>query len=124
LSYTAEDYSPPVVIAIDPKGCGCTECLVGEYVPLQRASKQQIAAMLRGDLYNHTSATFDITVAYTVEGFENSLVGALPHEVTVSSRYDDLSWTIDPADFATGPTPPPAPPRHHTLPQAHRQLRA
>ena len=25
-------------VAIDPAGCGCTECLTGQYVPLERAT--------------------------------------------------------------------------------------
>jgi hypothetical protein len=43
------------VIAIDPTGCGCTECVVGEYVPFNRATKKQLRQMLKGKIRNNTS---------------------------------------------------------------------
>jgi hypothetical protein len=39
--------------AIDPAGCGCTQCLTGEYVPLDQATGLQVYAMLRGQLECH-----------------------------------------------------------------------
>lgn len=44
-------------IAIDPAGCGCTECLTGEYVPFDLASDEQIADMIYGKIANHTYVT-------------------------------------------------------------------
>lgn len=40
--------------AIDPADCGCTECLTGEYVPLNQASREQILQLARGKLGNNT----------------------------------------------------------------------
>lgn len=40
-------------IAIDPPGCGCTECIVGQYVPLDRATSEQVVDMLLGKLHNN-----------------------------------------------------------------------
>ena len=40
--------------AIDPVGCGCTECLTGEYVPLDRATREQVRAMLKGKIQDNT----------------------------------------------------------------------
>jgi hypothetical protein len=42
------------VLAIDPTGCGCTECLVGEYVPYNRATAKQLKQMLKGKIRNNT----------------------------------------------------------------------
>jgi hypothetical protein len=41
-------------IAIDPPACGCTECIIGLFVPLDRASDEQIAGALVGALGDHT----------------------------------------------------------------------
>lgn len=40
-------------IAIDPIYCGCTECGTGQYVPLNQATAEQIAAMRAGILGDH-----------------------------------------------------------------------
>lgn len=37
-------------IQVDPPGCGCTECLIGQYVPLDRATSEQVIALLCGEL--------------------------------------------------------------------------
>lgn len=42
------------LIAIDPPGCGCTECIVGEYKPFDEASPEELEMMLRGRLRNNT----------------------------------------------------------------------
>lgn len=42
------------VIAVDPVGCGCLECEVGDYVPFDYATSDQIIDMIRGDIANHT----------------------------------------------------------------------
>ena len=42
------------VIAVDPVGCGCLECEVGEYVAFDNATSDQIISMIRGDIANHT----------------------------------------------------------------------
>lgn len=45
--------------AIDPKGCGCTECIIGEYVPMDEASALEWLRVLTGDIDNHTGLTDD-----------------------------------------------------------------
>lgn len=37
-----------VPLAIDPIGCGCTECITGEYIPLDRATVAYIDLMIAG----------------------------------------------------------------------------
>lgn len=44
----------PKPIAVDPPGCGCTECLTGEYIPLDQATEEQVRALAKGKLANHT----------------------------------------------------------------------
>jgi DNA-binding PadR family transcriptional regulator len=70
----------PWPIAIDPYGCGCTECITGEYVPLERATDAQLAAMLRGEIRDNTSAgelEIVVTVRRTWGEFETELDPAL-----------------------------------------------
>jgi hypothetical protein len=40
--------------AIDPEGCGCTECLTGEYVPLDKATGKHFQRVLARTIFNHT----------------------------------------------------------------------
>lgn len=44
----------PTLTAIDPLGCGCTECMTGEYVPLDKATDDHIRALFRGELRDNT----------------------------------------------------------------------
>lgn len=41
-------------IQIDPTGCGCTECIIGQYIQMDRATVTQIYDMLEGRLGNGT----------------------------------------------------------------------
>lgn len=40
--------------AIDPRGCGCTECIVGEYVPAEDATREHLRRLAVGDMTNNT----------------------------------------------------------------------
>jgi hypothetical protein len=42
------------IIAIDPTGCGCTECVVGDCTPYNRATAKQLQQMLKGKIRNNT----------------------------------------------------------------------
>lgn len=48
------------LVAIDPDDCGCTECLIGEYKPLRRATADDIQALFLGILRDNTCTTWDI----------------------------------------------------------------
>lgn len=41
-------------VAIDPPRCGCTECIAGQYVPLNQATTQEILGLLSGRLRDNT----------------------------------------------------------------------
>lgn len=43
-------------IAIDPPYCGCTECIVGEYVPLDKATPAQVYLMMMRVIADNTGA--------------------------------------------------------------------
>lgn len=68
------------LLAIDPTNCGCTECLVGDYVPLDRATTDQVQALFLGIISDHTSTTWTVT----------QLMGG---KFTVAA--DDRQFTID-----------------------------
>jgi hypothetical protein len=53
------------LVAIDPYGCGCTECLVGEYKPLDYATDEELIAMILGELANHTG--YEITAFHVLD---------------------------------------------------------
>lgn len=57
-------------IAIDPPGCGCTECITGEYVPLDYATDQQIADLIRGEIHNNVGDGLKVTVSARVEYYD------------------------------------------------------
>lgn len=76
-------------IQIDPAGCGCTECLTGEYVPLDQASKNQVFALMRGELRDATSEKFTVTLVQ-----EDYLNGG-PVTETVRAEYSGRTWTED-----------------------------
>jgi len=40
--------------AIDPPGCGCTECITGLYRPIDQASDKELIAMILGEIPNHS----------------------------------------------------------------------
>lgn len=52
-----------IPFAVDPIDCGCTECLTGEYVPLNQADREQIKAMLQGKIVNNTG--IDLSQRFT-----------------------------------------------------------
>jgi hypothetical protein len=76
-------------IQIDPAGCGCTECLTGEYVPLDRATDAQVFALLRGELSDATSEKFTLTVVA-----EDYLNGGQITE-TARAEYSGRTWTVE-----------------------------
>lgn len=88
--------------AIDPPGCGCTECLTGEYVPLDRATPHQVGKLLRGYLRSHLGdemAELTVTVTFA-PGLRNSRIRHL-EPTGARAAFRDLSWDLDPTDVPT-----------------------
>lgn len=59
------------ILAIDPFGCGCTECVIGEYKPLQSATDQELLLMLAGVIRNNTGMqpeSWDVSVTLKSPG--------------------------------------------------------
>ncbi|MEU3904214.1 hypothetical protein AB0F20_10380 [Streptomyces goshikiensis] len=82
-----------VPTAVDPAGCACTECITGQYVPLDRATEPHIAALLAGRLANHTGAAFRVTVVYALHP-GGTLTSSAPDTVRVDCQ--DLAWDLEP----------------------------
>lgn len=74
------------LLAIDPRGCGCTECLTGEYVPIDEADAEQIRQLMLGRIADHSNSTWTATSV----GRDELLVR--------SSR--GYSWTIEDWGYA------------------------
>ncbi|WP_067830322.1 hypothetical protein [Actinomadura kijaniata] len=89
--------------AIDPVGCGCTECLTGEYRPLDRATADEIVALLTGKLANnlHSGTTLALTVTTEVTS-PYQRPGSAPAATTVTAvtvrceqlRRDLPAWCL------------------------------
>ncbi len=47
--------------AIDPEGCGCTECIIHEYYPLEDATPAMLRDMVAGYIGNNTYEEYWIT---------------------------------------------------------------
>ena len=50
------------LLAVDPRGCGCTECLIGEYIPVHEILSDLVPMYQRliemGVLVDHTDGWF------------------------------------------------------------------
>lgn len=44
-----------IPIAVDPEGCGCTECMVGEYVPEECADSNLMLLVDSGQVQDNRS---------------------------------------------------------------------
>lgn len=94
----------PTLTAVDPPSCACTECITGQYVPLDRAMPRDIAAMLSGRLDNHTGAALRVTLVYALSP-GGSLTTAVPDTVRVD--FQDFSWDLEPWHAHTASASPP-----------------
>lgn len=88
------------LIAVDPWGCGCTECIVGEYVPLRYATEGNIADLLAGRLANHLNdgTELEITTTHRVDGIGKGKTIQV-RSVTVTYVHHDgqsRTWELDP----------------------------
>lgn len=88
--------------AVDPPGCGCTDCLTGAAVPLDRATPGQIAALLNGALGNRTDSDTPFTVTVSLTLTPGTPLGqAVPHTARAEfhTLNHHLSWDLDPSQL-------------------------
>ncbi|MER5352564.1 hypothetical protein ABT093_19805 [Kitasatospora sp. NPDC002551] len=89
--------------AIDPYDCGCTECILRDYVPLRDATDEQIAQMLTGELRNNTSTEFRISAEWSLsDGFRPGAATVSSVQVT-AEIWGGLTLTWDLTDHLDGP---------------------
>jgi hypothetical protein len=67
---------------IDPRDCGCTDCMSGWSVPLREATDDDVFAMLAGEIQDATSEEFATAVNADWSGRE-----------TVRARWCGLEWS-------------------------------
>lgn len=71
---------------IDPGHCGCTDCLTGWSVPLERANWLEIKRMLKGKVMDATSHVFEVK--------KTRVTSASGERVEVTSIYNsNMTWT-------------------------------
>ena len=58
-------------IQVDPVDCGCLECIVGLYVPLNHATIAQIVDTTDGRLSNGTSLSLNELWEYARDNYRN-----------------------------------------------------
>ena len=78
-------------VQVDPFGCGCTECLTGLYVPLDRATDEHIVLLINGTLSDATSER--ITITTTTTSYLSGL-GEPTVTVTVTAEYCGRTWDL------------------------------
>lgn len=74
-------------IQIDPYGCGCTECITGEYISLDRAKWEDVHRMATKEIGNATNEEF-----------------AVGPDLVYVSRLTRLRWE-QPGNPSNWPTP-------------------
>lgn len=51
---------------IDPVDCGCTGCIIGEAIPLSRATQRHLAQLVTGELKARCTLEVTVTVDVTM----------------------------------------------------------
>lgn len=95
------DKAFPDILAVDPVNCGCTECIIGEYVPQRRweaeATPADLAAFLSDEVRNNTYDTRMSILQYSSFGvyetreFVTRVMERLNEEIE-SIDFSDLVW--------------------------------
>lgn len=98
------------LLAIDPENCGCTECIIGEYRPLNEATEDELRQLVRGELSDNTSEWVSVeyddyhgvtvrigyrTVNFPEDDVRSLAPGILPFEHgTVTMTLRDFSQVV------------------------------
>ncbi|MGA5819789.1 hypothetical protein ACPC54_18255 [Kitasatospora sp. NPDC094028] len=82
----------PPLTAVHVPDCPCEDCSAGRAVPLDRATEDQIAALLSGRLADETSSALRITITYNATA--GGIATAEPEGIHV--QYDKREWELSP----------------------------
>lgn len=99
VDHAEEPSSRVKVVQLDPEGCGCTECIIGEYRPLDQASDAELLACARGEISNATGANLDEQPDGTVRVWYGQRVEALHPEDC--GCLDCITGAARPVDMAS-----------------------
>lgn len=77
---------------VHQRGCPCHWCRKQRTVPLERATAEDMARLLVGDIENYSEEPLDVTIQHRLQG-ERSLLGLDPIGIVI--RADDLTWTLN-----------------------------
>jgi hypothetical protein len=86
---------------IDPADCGCTDCITGRAVPLDRASNGEINRLLRGRLIARLDADAEFELELTLRiGVQDVNTGGLAdHLVDALDAADNTTVTVHTRTF-------------------------
>jgi len=86
----------PEILAVDPEGCGCTECLVGEYVN----EKEYLARATAGDLISIANGEVQLNTynESTLDFFLNNSFNTLSAQNFVTRLKDKLEELLQEMD--------------------------
>lgn len=83
------------LIAVDPPGCGCTECITSQYVPLEQARPEEIAALLTGLVENNTGLIFKMATREESPGTVHVIPLYAEDETPVADDHPSgLAWEV------------------------------
>lgn len=88
----SEDIKP---LAIDPRGCGCTECIIGEYIPAEKATREHLRLLAVGEMANHTYEQGTVLLRRPYPSEEHG--GDLVYEVSLPA--ESMSEVFTPAEL-------------------------
>lgn len=80
-------------VAVDPIGCGCTECITGLYIPLDQIDDEMLVGLLNGEMANNTSITFTVTKSCSL------VPGETPELIWVKVTGGGYIWNPSPELF-------------------------
>lgn len=75
---------------IDPRGCGCTNCIVGDSVPMDQAGTLDLFNMINGQIHNATGYPLD---DFTIN-FHITLPDIEEFNVSFKSKLSDRIYSL------------------------------
>lgn len=98
---TENDKAFPGILAVDPYDCGCTECIIGEYIPEGRyvrdATAGDLAAVISGEvrLNTYSEDVLDFILSNAFETWSaRDFVTAVKKELAEMLASTDMSHLL------------------------------